>query len=261
MGKMDLGNIEHGRMLNPPRIIFYAPEGWGKSTFGQFMPDPIFLPVERGCGELAISRFPQPESFAEVLEAINSLRGEHSHRTLVVDTVDAVEDLIQLDVCKSGKVESIEDYGGGYGKGYKVMAEKWKLFLCALERLNVDRKMTIFLIGHTIIKRFRDPAGPEYDRYGLDLLDKASAATKKWCDAVLFGQHFAVKAEKERTPKGGFRVIHTEHDLAYDAKNRYGLPPLIEVDESDYSATPKMLWKTIVHELKNGTGKKSKEDK
>ncbi len=253
MSKMKLSTITKEAERIPPRILLYGPESFGKSTFGLHMPKPIFIPAESGLRALKnVHAFPKPEVYQDVLDAVEELRNEkHEYRTLIIDTIDSVEELLQAAVCKLGKVQELESYGGGFGKGYKVVAEKWRGLLLALENLNVEKRMTIVLLSHSQVKVFNDPTGPAYDRYILDLNDKLAGATKKWCDVILFGTFYTAQDKDGKHALGGQRIIHTEHSLAFDAKNRYSLPPVIEVDEQDHSVTPRAIFRMIVEGSKN----------
>jgi len=68
-------------------------------------------------------------------------------------------------------------------------------------------------------------------------LGKAGGFLKEWSDAVLFAQHetFAVKdGQRSKGVSTGARVVHTEREAAFDAKNRYGLPATIPLGWSEF---------------------------
>ena len=105
----------------------------------------------------------------------------------MLDSLDWVEPLIWKAVCDEGKVETIEQYAGGYGKGYVRALDLWRTLLKELSVLN--DKMHVLLIGHAQIKSFQDPELPSaYDRYQLKINDKAAALVRDAADTVLFAR-------------------------------------------------------------------------
>src|SRR5262249_54897374 len=150
-------------------ILIYGTEGVGKTQFGADGKDVVFLGSEEGTGHLAnIKRFPQPHTWAEAFEAIDALiEGEHDHKTLVVDTLDWLEPLCWAHVCAQAKVKSIEDVGGGYGKGYTAAVDQWRTFLRRLDVLRERRKMEIILIAHSAVKMAKMPDSEDYERFQL----------------------------------------------------------------------------------------------
>lgn len=236
---MSLSKVVSGRLVKPMRICVYGLEGVGKSTFAASAPSPIFLGAEDGTSELDVKRFPQPQNWADVMEAIAELtRNEHDYKTLVIDTLDWMEPLCWHQVCvacaKLGKppLRSIEELG--YGKGYVEAGGYWRQLTAALERLREARRMDVLLLAHSWIKNFKNPGGEDFDRYEMKLHKGAAALWREWSDAVLFADHDVTTYEDDRKRvKGigtGARVLRTEHNAAWDAKNRYDLPPSLPLD-------------------------------
>jgi len=238
-GRMSLAKVVSGRIVKPKRVLVYGLEGVGKSTFAAAAPAPIFLGAEDGTSELDVQRFPQPTCWADVMEAVQELTTKpHDYRTLVIDTLDWMEPLCWQQVCvdcaKPGKppLRSIEVLG--YGKGYTEAGGYWRQLTAALERLRATRQMDMVLLAHSWIKSFKNPAGEDFDRYELKLHKGASGHWREWCDAVLFADHDVTTYEADnKRVKGigtGARVLRTEHNAAWDAKNRYDLPPSIALE-------------------------------
>jgi len=61
---------------------------------------------------------------------------KHEFQTVVLDSLDWVEPLIWKAVCEEGKVENIEQFGGGYGKGYVRALDLWRRLIKELAVLN-----------------------------------------------------------------------------------------------------------------------------
>ena len=99
MSKMSLTNLITGRQQKPLRLVVYGVEGVGKSSFAAASPAPIFLNAEDGTAHLDVARFPQPDNFNEMLEAIGTLYTEqHAFETLVLDSADWAEQIVRSHV-------------------------------------------------------------------------------------------------------------------------------------------------------------------
>lgn len=237
--RMNLQSLVKGKRVQPARVVLYGVEGIGKTTFGANAPKPIFLGSEDGTSQLDVTRFPTPETWQEVLDAVRVLTVEgHDFHTLVLDTLDWAEPMLWAHICARDGQANIEAYG--YGKGYAAALDEWRVFLNALERMRKAKPMHVVLVAHSWIKPFKNPEGEDFDRYELKLHPKAGGLIKEWSDAVLFCNYetFAVK-DKVKKVKGvdtGARLIYTQRRAAYDAKNRYELPDSMPLAWADFEA-------------------------
>lgn len=238
--RMTIASVLKGRQQSPIRVLVFGTEGVGKSSFGAGAPSPIFLGAEDGTAQLDVERFPTPHTWQDLLDGVRVLESDaHEYRTLVVDTVDWAEPLLWAHLCQRDGKANIEDYG--YGKGYAAALDEWRVFLGALDRLRSKRGMHIILIAHSWIRPFKNPEGEDFDRYELKLHAKAAGLLKEWADAVLFANYETLLAKDGKTKRvrgvdTGARLLFTERRAAYDAKNRYGLPPSLPLSWGDFEA-------------------------
>jgi hypothetical protein len=249
-----LGAVKRGVIRAPKRYVIYGAEGTGKSTLAASAPSPIFLDVEGGSEALNVARYPfddgpdghVPKSFRDVLAAIADLtESEHPYRTLVIDTADRLEGLIWAHLIeksnessamsrKDGVVESIE--GFGYGKGYVMAVDEWRALCVKLDRLRFAKGMQIVLLAHAQIKNFKNPEGPDFDRWIPGLNIQASGFLKSWSDITARLCHEETTTEKRSKfdkVKGlstGVRLLKLTHSAAFDAKSRLALPEEVEID-------------------------------
>ena len=227
MGYLD--RITRGKIQVPEVITIHGPDGIGKSTFAASAPSPIFLGPEAGTSNLDVARFERPASFNAADEQVEELIKEsHDFKTLVIDSVDWLEPIVQDWVCEENGWKNIES--PGYGKGYAVALKQWRTFVDKLQVLRDDKQMNVVLIAHSVIKPFHDPQeNTVYDRFVLKMHDKVSALIREFSDTVLFANFeiFTKKEDGQQKAKAfgdGERVMYTERRPAFDAKNRWGLP-------------------------------------
>jgi AAA domain len=229
-----------GIVRNPERILVYGPEGIGKSTFAAKANACAFIPLESGDDEIDVTfRTDSPQTFDELLQQVSDFTIEdHSYETLALDGLGVCETLIWQAATKRMKVQSIEE--PGWGKGYNEALIEWKQLLASLDRLRAKRNMRVILIGHSIIKTFKNPMGEDYDRYQISLNEKAGALLKSWATTVFFAHHEEFASAKQgKRAKGMFtgnRVLETERTAAWDAKNRHALPEQIALDWHEYAS-------------------------
>jgi hypothetical protein len=230
--RMTLASVQRTAAAKPHRVVLYGVEGIGKTTFAALAPRPIFIGTEDGAGALTLERFPRPERWTDVLDAIAELTNEsHPYQTVAIDSLDWAEPLIWAHCCERDKKASIEAYG--FGKGYVEALAEVRLMLSALEALQVRKGMNVVLIAHAHLKMQKQPSGDDFERFTLKLNEKAGGAVREWAETVLFAnwETFTRTNANERTVgvSSGRRLIYTTKTAAYEAKNRFALPEELEL--------------------------------
>ena len=231
MGKLDQ-LVTRGVQRRPLRVLLYGPEGIGKTTWAAGAPAAIFEGTEDGYGLLDVARLEASETWADVRDHINLLLNEeHDFRILVIDTIDHLERLVWAEVCRSCKVDSIEDIP--FSKGYTHALELFQRLGAGLDALRDRKGMHIVLLGHAVTVTVQNPEGADYSKYTLKMHKSAAAFWKEWADVLLFAHMDITVRTTERGDKalnakgkarGGDRVIETAATPAFDAKNRFNLP-------------------------------------
>ncbi len=199
---------------------------------------------------------------------IRSLRyDKHDYLTLGYDTLDWIEPQIHQFVLerdsgretemnpKGRKLISIEDYG--YGKGYLVAEEEFRKLIGALDELQAHRGMHVVLLMHSQVRAFKNPTGPDFDRYEPKCQARIARVSIEWAENVLFG-YFPVTASKEpddvkrneKTAKAkgmgnGTRMLGANQCAMYDAKNRVGLPNEFELPNTYDDLLPILLGENV----------------
>jgi len=218
-------NIKRGTISAPCRAVFYGMEGIGKSTFASKCPNPVFIDTEHGTRHLDVARIDGIHGWEHVLSAVESLRKDSmGFETLVIDTVDWLEKWAIESLCATHRKDGIE--GFGYGRGFVYVREMFAKLLDALDALQ-HHGMHVVMTAHSLVKKHEDP-GREgaYDRYMLKLSRHLEPVIKEWADLLVFMTYKSIVTEgdKGKVVVGGKeRIMHLEHQAAFDAKNRYGL--------------------------------------
>jgi len=227
---INLQAISRNTSIQPPRIMVYGPHGLGKTTFGASAPNPIFILTEDGLGRLEADHFPLATKFADVQDALKALQGEHDFQTVVIDSLDWLEAIIQREIEQKYDAKDL-----AYGKGSLIAAERWREILDGLNALRNNKGMAVILIAHTTIKRFDSPEVEPYDRYQPKLQERSNAVVREWADAVLFANYKTIVKKDDvgfnqtnnRGISTGERLLFTSERPAYMAKNRYNMPESI----------------------------------
>ena len=240
----------------PPRIVLNAVEGFGKTSCAAHADDSAILMAAGETGYetlLQAGRVPSVLTvtiglWSDLLGVLDALIDKPlGIKTLALDAIGGFERLCHQHVCDR---DFRGDWGEkgflGYNKGYELSVTEWLKLLVRLDRLRDEHNIGILLLSHCKVKMFKNPLGEDYDRYISDVHEKTWGSTHKWADAVLFGNFFTVieknrPADKRGKGVGGVdRVLYTEHRDAFDAKNRFGLPPVLDIPDD-----PTQIWTTI----------------
>lgn len=225
--------IIKGKIQKAKKVVIYGPEGIGKSTLASKFPDPLFIDTEDSTASMDVARTPKPTSWELLLSYIQAVIAQPTFcKTLVIDTADWAEALLVQSLCAKNNWKSIET--PGYGKGYTELEEQWgSKFLNALTEV-VDRGINVVLTAHAQLRKFEQPDEMgAYDRYELKLEKKTAATTKEWADMILFCNYktdVITSDTKTKKAVGGKRVMYSTHHPAWDAKNREGLPEMMDMD-------------------------------
>lgn len=235
----DLNGIKITRNELPPRLVLYGVDGIGKSTFASGAPSPVWVPTKDGIAPAGMPSFDVLNAYPELLDALRSLaRGDHTFRTVVIDSLDWIERLIHQHVAFEKGKDNIEDIP--YGKGFGFALEHWETVLKALDYLR-EKGMSVICIAHAEIKRFDNPETEPYERYQLKLHKSASALLREWADIVAFANRETLlkstdvgfDKEVRRGVATGKRLMFLDERPSHLAKNRYALPEKLPLAWND----------------------------
>lgn len=252
------------KVVKPPfRFLFYAIEGFGKTTMATYAPKPAILmaPRERGyltlLGYNRVQQIPSTvvSDFDDSIAWIDSIADNPGDRqTIVTDALSGFEQMCVEHTINNFYGGDFEKYDA-YGKGIVKMRLEFRRLLGALDRAQA-KGLNILVLAHAGTKKFKNPLGADYDRYSALADEGVYQLVRAWSDAVLFGmfetatlvsknqQDKSIAEQKGKAVGGRVRLVHAEAAAGYDAKNQYGLPPVIEIP-NDHEEGWQGLWSMI----------------
>jgi len=233
------------------QMVIYGPPGVGKTDVASRFPKVGFIidPQEEGIRILSeYGQCPAPvfveeaSDFETLLELAEDVAaGSYDIETIVFDSLTGMEKLCFHYHCREYFEDDWTAKGFySYQQGPKNAAKvDWPRFLDALDAIR-RAGINVILLAHSTVKTYSNPEGPDYDRF-IPYLDKETwQQTHRWAKAVLFYNYHVDVDKKGPRNKAKMeteeRFIYAEWSPAYDAKNQYGLPALIETGGSGQEA-------------------------
>ena len=236
--------ISSGIKSRPVKTVVYGVEGIGKSTFASEFPSPLFIDLDNGTSQLNVDRVTDVADWAELKKIVDQFGTDEDfkgYKTLVIDTADAAAAMCERYIIakKAPGKSSIEDIP--YGKGYKMLAEEFSVFLCKLEALILEGK-NVVVLAHAILRSVNDPElSQPYDHWEMKLpgmsTNKLAPLIKEWSDILLFAFYDidVVKVNNKNKARGGKRMMRTTHTPFADAKNRFNLADILPFEYKQIS--------------------------
>lgn len=237
----------------PLRALIHGVPGIGKSFLAAGAPSPLFLDAEEGTRGLDVAKAPI-RHWSALVGGINDLTTKpHDFKTVVLDTLDAFERLLCVHIC-GGNADSIENVGGGFGKGWQRAAEEWAKVGLQLARLQEERGMGVIAIAHSEVGTVSDPSGEDYSHWQMRMNKKSLSFWRGWVNDILFYSreiHTKHKSRKVDERRSGGRYLVTSWRPGVEAKNRSGLPDLIPVPDT---RDPRVAWSAITGPVEEPAG-------
>jgi len=221
------------------RHLIYGLPKVGKSTFASCASGALFLACEHGLDNIDAEATDLMTNYDMVLEILDQLIHEdHGFKTLVIDTMSALEVLMMRHTAKSFSKKSYEEIEYGRGKG--ALVNRVVHLLAQLDRIH-NRGIMIIMIAHSDIVNFKDPMGEAYDTYKPQLHKHISPIIEKWADIIGFAkQEHMLRESQDGMAKRKTAIAQPNRRLYLDntasclAGSRYDLPASIDLVFADY---------------------------
>lgn len=247
-------------------IVAYGQTGTGKTTTFSRAPKSVLVECKdysadalKDSGslpeELPVVKTTGWDDALQTFEALAS--GGHDFRNVIIDGGSGLHEWSD-ELTISQDMEGSREKFTAFGRGDRSAGFRWQELM---QRLN-DMKnagLWVFLLCHKGTITERNPAGADYYKSVPHLSKEKLAQTLKYADAVLYLDF--VIAEKDVNKQSGVgkavggdvRVLRCQPSAAYEAKNRLGLPDLIQLGNS-----PQEGFKAFANAVK--AGKKSQQE-
>lgn len=156
----------------------------GKSTFASKLTnenqgETLFLATEKGHDFLEIFKV-NVNSFKDFEETMMSLGKEaHNFKTVVVDVVDRLYEMIEDEVCKRNGVKKISDIP--FGSGYSMVRKAFLHYMELLNRLGIS----IIFITHAKEKEYKGD-NISWTAMGTSLSRSVEESVLGLCDLILY---------------------------------------------------------------------------
>lgn len=217
--------------------------GMGKTSLAATWPKAIFMRAEDGMTAINADTMPDAmpviEKEADVWEQFKYLlQAEHEYKTLVIDSVTALERLFIQSVIDGDPrgPKSIVQANGGYGAGLAAVSVLHQRVRKACGLLNTKKDMNIVFIAHADIEKIELPDQDPYSRYSLRLSKKSVAPYVDDSDLVGFLklETFTTgEGERKKAITDGTRLLVTYAAAANVSKNRYGITEDLTVKQNE----------------------------
>lgn len=215
--------------------------GLGKTTLACTFPKPIVIRAEDGLQSIPSSQRPDAlpliDKADQLWDQLTALiKEEHDYKTLVIDSVTALERLFIQHVIDSDtkSPKSINQAMGGYGAGPAAVASLHQRVRKACGVLNSRRGMHIVFIAHADMETVDLPDEEPYSRYSLRLAKKSMAPYVD--DSYIVGflklQTFTTgDGERKKAISDGTRLLVCHAASSCVSKNRYGITEDLVVEQ------------------------------
>lgn len=231
-----LSKISKGKKEIAQFYVLYGLPGLGKTTLASQFPDTVVMDLEAGSLQVSVERVEKENltDFKALLLILDEVTALKKYKTIVIDSVTALEKLIEQDVCNEHKVKTLSDVA--WGGGPIAVQQKLHELIEKLKHIQMNDNVNIIVIAHSQIKSFVDPThNQSYDRHILQCNQKFGQMLIANADHVFFCAYAVDFTKDSKTKKTqafstGDRVIYTSWRASHEAKTRFDIPYEIDMD-------------------------------
>jgi hypothetical protein len=97
---------------------------------------PFFVDLEGGSENHDVART-RSQNYFEIKEFLSNPKNLEAYNTIVIDSLDWLENVMHKSLCDKAKVNTVEELGS-YGKWVLIVQNEWDSFLNVLKFLEMD---------------------------------------------------------------------------------------------------------------------------
>lgn len=253
----DLSNLKRQRVITPPIITVYSPEGFGKSTLVGRTKDAICLACEDP-GPVDVTYYPTARhakpTMEEIRECLKDLKTQdHPYKTFAIDTLTSLEQTIHEFVANEAGAKSVSDQKLlGFQEGYKRSFNIFKEIFEDIMYLKNNKGMTVLLLGHATTSTITPPNSESYNVNTISLHQGKGTSVAEYVfqrsdcvffiDDIPYSKNEEMGFDKKRTIVTGYkRVAFTRRRPTTHAKNRYDMKDEIPFDDNAWDVWMKQI--------------------
>lgn len=226
-------------------VLNYGPPGTGKTSMWCQAKNAILIEVkDESSGalkEIGSIREDLPvvstTSWEDSISILKELaETNHSYRNVIIDGVSGLNEYCDQYTIDT-QCDGDSDKFVAFGRGEKLASITWQEFVQVIRDLRA-KGIWVFLLGHQQIVTITNPTGDNYVKYSPAVGKDRLPQLVKYCDAIFFSSFvIATKDVDKQSGKGKVlggerRIMYTTPSASYDAKNRLGIPGMIDLGSS-----------------------------
>lgn len=235
-------------------LVVYGTEGVGKTSFAlEFPKDLLCISVkESGYDDLEMVNQVPPgcegmevDSFASLIKTMQNAK---SYRTVVIDSLSGVQQLMTKDILKEVYSNELKEFGS-FSEGFRIHGPVWAEKVTNTAELLRSAGVDVIFIGHAKVELPKNVNGTDFATTEVDMEKWPRAVFLKWAQAVLYmtldvevmatkswkGKAIEGKVKQDLTDESD-RIMYTSKNPSHSAKNRIGLPLFISMGDSPRQA-------------------------
>lgn len=245
-----LSSVKSGAQHSRPiKALIYSEPKCGKTHLVAGAPGVIFADCERGALGYDVPRL-EVTHYSQIVELVGELtRGDHSYKTLAIDTLDSLERLLAEDLL-GAKFDRAEGLGEvSFGKGWAAAEGRLTKLTGALDALQRQRGMNVVILAHAAKGQDSDPDDEAaWSEWLLRVNKRTSQLFRGWVEDLLFLRDLRTVHRKKRLGNWQGIAIETRRSAAWDAGSRR-----IRVDQIRVPwAEPAQAWKALAKAYRAG---------
>ena len=214
------------QLLADQTVLIYGPTKIGKSEWCSNAESALFLSTEPGLNSLEVYQMPVA-SWDDLLAACAEIaEGNHSFKTVIIDTVDNAYKMCSEYVCKKFGAEHESDIG--YGKGYSMTNNEFHRVINKLAFMPYG----LYLVSHSQEIEIETRTG-KHTKVVPTLPEKARKIVLGLVDIILYCDiEIAPGPDGKQVAR---RVLRTKPHVNYEAGDRTKrLPDVIDLDYAKF---------------------------
>lgn len=218
------------------KILLYGDPMIGKTTLASKFPDPIIISTDnnikgittpavilKATGNPVIGGKSDGLTYLRAL--IKELSGPNGSKfkTVIIDLVDDVLELIETAICEEYRVKYIGDIP--HGKGWSLAGSAFRMIVRELSATGKD----VILISKSTLTEAEEPSGKKYSKYMPKIREKILKDISSYLDYVWYAHVTNVIKDGKSTEVRALQ-LHPSQDTAVAFRNTAPKQAKVELD-------------------------------